>query len=201
MSVPLPPQNPDGSYSFIAGMAIDGDGANGQSSAPVYAPKGYTPEPLDYLANAGGPGDWYGIVTHSGAQNGTPVVQEFGDPAPLAYVSATSYKFSGKDRKDPRAYLDSNAVPFIVVPSHWRNEVEGIVLGCRATIHDKHSCKILEAIVGDFGPRNKTGEASIACAKFFGVPSSPKNGGTEEKRFTYVFYPDVAVAGYELIPA
>ena len=41
-------------------MQIDADGANGQTGGvPVYAPKGFTPAPLDFLANAGEPGNWF----------------------------------------------------------------------------------------------------------------------------------------------
>ena len=196
--IPLPAQNPDGSYSFTAGMQIDGDGANGQSSAPVYAPHGYTPEPLDFLANAGGPGNWYGVVT----LHGQPLIQTADDPAPGAYIAATSYMTPGANSTDPRAYIDANAVPFIVIPSHWRAEAEGVVLGCKATVLDTHTGKLLDnAIVGDFGPNSKTGEASIAVARFFDVPCSPKNGGTDTPRFLYTFFPGVKADGFELIPA
>src|SRR5215204_5129858 len=62
-NIPLPPRNADGSYTTPpAGMSIDADGANGQTrGVPVYAPRGFTPAPLDFLANAGGPGNWFGV--------------------------------------------------------------------------------------------------------------------------------------------
>lgn len=200
--IPLPQRNEDGSYTTEkAGMAIDADGANGASSAPVYAPVGYTPKPLDYLANAGGPGNWYGVVT----VGGVPVKQKAGDPAPGAYVSATSYMWKGFKSTDPKAYVDSNAVPFIVIPSHWRAQAKGVVLGCRATVTDSKTGKVVEAAVLDFGPKAKLGEASIACAREFGVNPSPKNGGTDVKRFIYRFWPGTpaVVNGvtYPLIPA
>jgi len=77
-NVPLPKQNADGSYTTPpAGMEIDGDRANGQTGGvPVYAPKGYTPAPLDFLANAGGPGNWFGVVTDTGGSGGTPIAME-----------------------------------------------------------------------------------------------------------------------------
>ncbi len=197
--IPLPTQNADGSYtSELAGMMIDADGANGQSSAPVYAPVGYKPDPLDYLANAGGPGNWYGVVTNS---NGSPVIQKDGDPAPGAYVSATSYQHKDCDRTDPRAYVDAHAVIFIVLPSHWRMQAKGVVLGCRAEVHDTKTGKVVPAAVIDFGPKNSIGEASMACAREFGVDESPKHGGTEAKRFAYKFWPDQAAPGFELQPA
>lgn len=180
---------------------IDADGANGQSSAPVYAPKGYKPEPLDYLSNAGGPGNWYGIVTDTGRANGTPVKQQTGHPAPGAYVSATSYEFPGFSRGDPARYVDANAVIYIVLPGHWRRDARGVVLGCRAVVRDALSNKVTAAVVADFGPRAKLGEASIACARFFGVRSSPKSGGTAVKRFIYQFWPGEPAPGFVLQPA
>jgi len=207
-NIPLPQRNTDGSYTTSpAGMMIDADGANGQTGGvPVYAPKGFTPAPLDFLANAGGPGNWFGVVTDTGENDGTPVKQAANDPAPGAYVSATSYRWPNRLRINPMAYVDAASVPYIVLPSHWRAEAIGVVLGCKATVKDTKTGKILDAAgVLDFGPKTKLGEASIACAKFFGVPSSPKDGGTDEKRFIYTFFPGIPAVingvTYQLQPA
>jgi hypothetical protein len=174
-------------------MTIDADGANGQTGGvPVYAPKGYTPAPLDFLANAGEPGNWFGVVTDTGKKDGTPVKQNASGPAPGAFVSATSYRWPTLARIDPLAYVDAASVPYIVLPSHWRKLAVGVVLGCKATVEDTKTGKILKATgVLDFGPKTKLGEASIACAEFFGIPSSPKHGGTREKRFIYTFFPGI----------
>lgn len=194
---PLPTINADGSYSFIAGMQICADGANGETSLPAYAPVGM--KALDYLANAGGPGNWYGIVTD---EKGRPVLQKKGDPCPGAYISPTAYMRPGMKRTDPRAYLDAAAVPYIVIPSHWRKAAKGVVMGCRATIEDTKTGKVLECVMGELGPRAKTGEASIFAAQYFGVPASPKNGGTDARRFEYTFYPGAkSVVDVPLIPA
>ncbi len=199
MNIVLPPRNADGSYTTpLCGMAIDADGANGMTDGiPVYAPPGFKPAPLDFLANAGGPGNWFGVVTDA---SGHPVKQGADDPAPGAYVSATSYQHKGRSKFDPRAYVDAASVVYIVLPSHWRAQAKGIVLGCRATVHDDKTGKTVEAVVADFGPRAKLGEASIACAKAFGVPHSPKTGGVDTKRFTYQFFPGIAADGFELQP-
>ena len=200
MRVPLPAQNADGSYTTQrCGMAIDGDGARN-----VYAPKGFG-NPLDNLANAGEQGNWYGIVTDTGKPSGGPVVQKSGDPFPNYYVSATSYEFPNLSRGNPLRYVDAAKVPYIVLPSHWRAEARGVVLGCKAQIEDTHTGNIIEAVVADFGPKAKLGEASIAAANLCGVRSSPKDGGTADLRFRYTFWPDVPAevdgVKYALIPA
>ena len=197
MNQPLPPVNADGSYTFVAGMTIDADGANGHdgSGRGAYGPPGT--DPLDYLANAGHEGNWWGIVT----VNGRPVVQHDGDPAPGYYVSTTSYQREGFAITDPARYLDSAIELFIVVPNHWRRMMPGIVLGCRATVLDSLTGREAACIVGDFGPRNHIGEGSIALAKFFGLNADPKRGGVQKERFTYTFHPGVSLDGYELQPA
>jgi hypothetical protein len=201
---PLPPQNPDGSYSFTAGMAVDADGANGAdgSGRAAYGPPGT--RPLDYLANAGsGRGNWWGVVMDS---HGNPVVQGPQDPAPGYFISTTSYQRSvdGEGQPLPRTsvyrYLDSATEFFIVVPSHWRSLARGVVLGCKATITDTETDKSIDGLVGDFGPRSHLGEASIAYASEFGLNANPKTGGTEQERFLYTFWPDVPADGYELQP-
>src|SRR5215470_8250935 len=167
----------DESVTFTAGAQLDGDGANGQfGEPPCYAPASYKGKTLDVLANAGGPGDWFGVVTDTGEDDGTPVKQKASGPAPGAFVSATSYRWPELARIDPLAYVDAASVPYIVLPSHWRKEAIGVVLGCKAIVEDTKTGKILNAAgVLDFGPKAKLGEASIACAQLFGVPSSPKS--------------------------
>ena len=66
----------DGSVTFTAGATIDGDGANGQyGGLPCYAPSTYSGRTLDILANAGHPGNWFGVVTNTGLNTGTPILQ------------------------------------------------------------------------------------------------------------------------------
>jgi hypothetical protein len=184
----------DGSVTFLAGMSIDSDG-----SPRAYAPIGSGLKTLDYLSNAGSNGNWYGIETGNGKRWGIPVVQTPDDPAPGYYVSATAYKRPGMSRLDPRAYLDPEHVPFIVVPGPLREKVKPIVLGCKATVVDIHTGRELLAMVGDIGPATHLGEASIFVAEYFGVNSSPKWGGTNESRFRYTIFPGNAAAGFELL--
>jgi len=195
--IPVPKQNKNGSYTFVAGMAIDADGANGHdgSGRAAYGPKGTNP--LDYLANAGKEGNWWGIVT----KNGIPVIQKRRDPAEGYYISTTSYQRKPFCDTDPDRYLDSATENFIVVPSHWRSEIKGVVLGCKAEVKNTKTGKVVVGIVGDFGPKTKLGEASMAIAKALGVNPDPKTGGDENKIYQYTIYPDISIDGYELQPA
>ena len=201
MRISLPEINSDGSYTFgPAKMDVDGDGANGQTHGiPCYAPRGWG-KTWDDLRNAGESGNWYGIVTHNGKAGGTPVIQQPGDPAPGAYVSATAYEDTSLSRGNPLRYLDAASVIYIVVPGHWRQEAKGVVLGCKAMVKDTHTGQVEYGIVGDFGPRSKIGEVSIACAQRFNPKLNPKNG-EDSKRYIYQFWPGVAVEGFKLISA
>ena len=102
--------------------------------------------------------------------------------------------------------LNAETTPFIVVPPQVILSVGALVMGCRAIV-EFQGLKI-EAVVGDCGPPHKIGEASIECARRLGIPSSPVNGGLDQKDprdVTYTIYPGVpaVVDGvvYKLQPA
>lgn len=145
---------------FTAGMTINADG-----SPRAYHPNG---RGLDYLANAGGPGYWWGIAVDS---NGKPYVQRASDPAPGYYVSTTALTNPGYAVRDPRRYVDSEKVPFIVIPGG----ITWAKLGQKARV--TYGGKTVDAIVADIGPAAKIGEGSIALANALGIPSDPKRGG------------------------
>ena len=102
--------------------------------------------------------------------------------------------------------LNAETLPFIVVPPQVILSVGALVMGCRAVVSFQGIQ--IEAVVGDCGPPTKIGEASIECARRLGIPSSPINGGLEQKDprdVTYTIYPGVpaVVDGvvYKLQPA
>ena len=185
----------DGTKVWWTGeMTLDADGC-----PRAYGPEGCEPEPLDYLANAGYPGNWWGIVT----VNGEPYEQEDGSPEaapyPGLYVSTTAYLVPGFSSTDCRRYLDSEKVAFSVVPGNVRMSIPPKFLGCRARITDKTHKKTLNCVIADVGPSNHLGEASLAAAHFFGVNSNPKNGGSSDrKRWLYECWPDEEAKGYDL---
>src|SRR5258708_6411524 len=68
---------------------------------------------LEYLSNAGRPGNWLGRVTDNGMPSGSLVVQTADDPAPGFYVSPTALEDRSRKGSDPRRYVNSEAVNYI----------------------------------------------------------------------------------------
>ena len=96
-------------------------------------------------------------------QNGKPILQGPNDPKPGYFVSTTALPQPGVDKKTPQAQLDSNVIPFIVIPRHWeQSEVPGVKLGDFAVTLRRSTGQISFAIVGDLGPKRKLGEGSVA---------------------------------------
>jgi hypothetical protein len=176
----------DGSAMFFtAGMDIDADGA----------PEAYNPENtgLDINSDAKDGDTWVGIVVDD---DGEPVVQQPGDPAPGFYVSTTSLEDTSKEDSDPRRYLDATTVPYIVIPGGRFGQAR---LGHPVLVVDERTGQRVKGIVGDIGPRFKIGEASMFLAASIvkeriyelndpdpGKFSNPREGGTSEKRFRYI---------------
>ena len=77
---------------------------------------------LDWKANGGKDGNWFGVVTDTGEKTGRPIIQGDGDPFPGFYVSSTSLSDSSKKRSDPRRYVDARIIPYIAFPGQIYNE-------------------------------------------------------------------------------
>lgn len=174
--------DPRGVLIFEAGLAIDADGA----------PNAYHPDGkgLDHLANAGKPGNWWGVVTDDGTPKGAPVVQSGSDPFPGYFVSATALEDPARERTDPRRYVDSASVPYVVLPPQLLapKRAKGPRLGDFAIVTNLANGKQVHAIVADIGPAGKLGEGSIALAAALGIKNSPKAGGVGSG-VQYVVYP------------
>ena len=100
---------------------------------------------------------------------GVPVVQQEGDPRPGYYVSTTTLTQPGVPKNTQQAYLDSNEIPFIVIPGHWRrDQFRGMRLGDFAVVMRKSTGATSFAVVGDVGPRRKLGEGSVALHEALG---------------------------------
>ena len=182
----------DEHLSWTGEFTVDADG-----SPRAYGPSGT--QPLDYLGNAGYPGNWWGIVTDTNTSSGDPIIQGGQNPCPGYYVSCTAYLVPGFYYYDPRRYLNSEVVVFSVIPGNVRKAVAGICKGCKAKVTDKKTGKEVECVIGDIGPTDHMGEGSMALAEFFGLDCNPKCGGSsDETRFLWECWPGVAAPGYVL---
>lgn len=177
MSGAVVPQLIRGAYLWTSGMAINADGC-----PRCYAPPGSGLAPLDNLANAGRPGNWWGIACNN---VGAPYVQGPDHAAPGYYVSTTALTDRSKPAGDPARYVDSDKVPYIVVPPDLTGQ-RGVHMGDVAMVMYKGtSCG---ALVADVGPRGKYGEGSMALARLVGIPDSPRHGGVADG-VTFLVWP------------
>lgn len=190
----------DGRVHFVADADIDADGANGQNGGPA----AYKADDsgTEFLAN-GGMKIVHGKVICAKPWARDIVILDV-DNEPKVFpggiiASITWYRHPGKARSDPSAYVDSETVPYIVVPPLVVQKTAGVVRGCRARATWKG--RSVDCVVADKGPSNKIGELSIAAARSIGLPPSPRNGGTEKPEVLYELWPGVAAPGYVLQPS
>jgi len=169
--------NPSGATMYKAKMAIDADGS----------PRAYGPNNtgLDWTANAGYPGNWWGVVTDS---NGDPIIQGPGDPYPGMYVSTTSLVNSAYGVTNPLRYTNSETVPFFVLPSAVVS-LGGIRIGDVGYVYNTQTGQGCFAIYADAGPSGKLGEGSIYLAQQIGINSNPRTGGTSLGIIDYIIFP------------
>jgi RHS repeat-associated protein len=168
-------------------MTIDADGA-----PTAYHPDGIG---IDYLQNGGFPSNKvkadatyaecpYGVTCKrlsSGRYQ--PYIQgQDGAKGPASgyFISGTAW-FQGPSN-DQNSYVNSITIPYIVVSSRKH-------LGKLASVvqMDGNFPIVNHGVAADINVRTQ-GEASIAMAEFFGISGSPKNGGTEAKKFCYIIY-------------
>lgn len=166
-----------GAIIYRAKMSIDADGC----------PRAYGPNNsgLDWTANAGYPGNWWGIVTDG---NGDPIIQGSTDPYPGMYVSSTSLVQSGYTNSNPLRYVDSENIPYIALPSSLQS-LAGIAKGDLAFARNSVNGQTSYAYFADTGPSGKLGEASMYLAAQLGINSSPKTGGTSQGIIDYIVFP------------
>jgi hypothetical protein len=165
-------------FFYRAGMMVDADGS----------PHAYhqdNTKGLDFLGNAGVPGDWWALVTDTGESDGKPIVQGARDPAPGFYISMTSLEDSSKKPTDPYRYVDAEVIPYFVLPSD-RNF--GAELGDFGIVVNPSNQKVCGCVFADIGPADEIGEGSISLAKALGINANPKNGGVADG-LAYIVFP------------
>jgi hypothetical protein len=125
------------------------------------------------------------LVTNNGEPAGKSLIQTDTDPAPVFYISTTTLEDANCDPKDPRRYVNAEAVNFIVLPNRLGL---GAKPGDFAVVIRPATGAYDYAVYADVGPANKIGEGSIALAAALGIPSSPKSGGLGHG-IVYIVFP------------
>jgi Fungal chitosanase of glycosyl hydrolase group 75 len=166
---------------WTCALAIDADG-----HPKCYHPSG-SPPGLDYLENAGSPGNWWGIACNPDT-TGKPYVQSSTDPAPGFYVSTTALVDGAFPASSPSKYVNSGTVPFVVLPSKPKFS-DKQQLGDLCMCFNNATGKCSWAIYADIGPSNQIGEGSMALADALGISSDPKSGGTSNESIAMVYFP------------
>lgn len=167
-----------GAVCFRTGCMIDADG-----SPHAYAPDSSGLTALDYLGNAGSPGNWWGIACDG---SGNPYLQSPWHPAPGFYVSTTALMNSKYSEDHPSCYLDSERYCFAVLPGGKSFAKLGDVgMALNTQTGDN-----MYFALGDVGPKDQIGEGSMLLGRCLGLNPSPKTGGTSKRIISYVILPD-----------
>jgi peptidoglycan hydrolase-like protein with peptidoglycan-binding domain len=143
--------------------------------------------------------------------NRNPVPQKSTDPAPDFFISKTALQDRNAAARDPSEYVDALNFPYIVLPGGGAG---GAGAGDAALVIDETTGMRVKAIVGDIGPSDETGEASMylaglisglsptqiteAEARKKGSFVSPRSGGTEKRRFRYIALPKTTMVWTKL---
>ncbi|MDZ7956156.1 glycoside hydrolase family 75 protein [Nostoc sp. DedQUE09] len=179
--IPILRANGESAFFYEAGMSINADGA----------PNAYHPadKGIDFLANAGSPGNWWALAVD---KNGNPFIQGSTDPFPGYYISTTALFDSEFVNQDPRRYVDSAKIPYIVLPGNGDfRKATGVKLGDFAVVYNTNNEKLAFAIYADVGPKNQIGEGSIALSQALGndplVRSRVRQG--IPKDIVYIVFP------------
>lgn len=93
-----------------------------------------------------------------------------------------------------RSFLIAQEDPFIVIPMSFRTYRGSYAFGPDIGDYAVVICgnKMLPAIVGDYGPAIKTGEASLRIAREIDPKSGPYNRPVSDLKVTYLIFPGSA---------
>ncbi len=102
-----------------------------------------------------------------------------GDPY---HQAQTAYYNGGK-------FLNADTDRYIVIPPQVRSMTAGVVMGCQAKLTNLITNQATDAVTGDIGPSNKTGEASYCAAKAVN-PTITYNSGDQAYNYLYELWPN-----------
>ena len=104
------------------------------------------------------------------------------------HQSQTAYCSGGKDGGK---YLNADKDKYMVVPPQIRAMVPGVVMGCQGRATNLQTGVSSDAVVGDIGPDDKTGECAYCLAKVLNS-NVGHNEGDKGRNYFYELWPDVA---------
>lgn len=106
-----------------------------------------------------------------------------GDPH---HIKATAYKHN-------RKYLNADHDYYIVIPPQVRKLSRLKVMGCKSRLTNLTTGGSHDAVCGEIGPPNKTGEASYCLARKVNA-SVTHNSGDKRRHYLYELWPGVPAA-------
>jgi hypothetical protein len=101
-----------------------------------------------------------------------------GDPH---HQSQTAYYNGGE-------FLNADKDKYIVIPPQIRSMVPPVVMGCQGRMTDLTTGISYDAVTGEIGPQDKTGEAAYCLAKIIN-PSITHNSGDQALNYLYELWP------------
>jgi glycosyl hydrolase group 75 (putative chitosanase) len=131
-------------------------------------------------------------------RRGVALVQTSRDPRPGYFISTTAFQQPGSMAGIPQAQLDSNVIPYIVIPGSWwrRDRFRRLELGDFAVVFRPVTGRVAYAVIGDAGPSRALGEGSVALHAALGNdPFVLRAGkrraarGIGERDVLYVLFP------------
>jgi len=168
-------------FFFEAGISVDVDGA----------PNAYGPTDaiaLDNHANAGHPGNWWGVQTD---KHGRPIVQHRGPPSqPMAgyYISTTSLIDASFPEDDVRRFVDATKIPYLALPPLDLTET-GLRLGDLAVVFNARNGKFCSAIFADTKKHHVLSEVSARVVDRLGTYGNPKGGPSPADGIIRIVFP------------
>ena len=85
-------------------------------------------------------------------------------------------------------FLNADEDKYVVVPPQVRSMVVPTVMGCQARVTNMQTGVVSDGVVGDIGPKNKTGECAICLAQILN-PEVSANVGDSNRIYLYEIWP------------
>ena len=171
---------------FEAGMVFDADGA----------PKAFhpndPPDSLDFMRNAGRPGNWWSLAVDA---YGRPFKQGYNEEEQGYYVSKTAlHNPQVSDQSSVERYVNAQEVPYFALPTgpeaRRAYEAAGVELGDLGVVYNSRTQTFAYGIYADTSHPNLLGEASIKLADDLGYQdTSPKTNKIVARENLYVVFP------------